>query len=66
MLAAKTARGYMSSFADSDPCPEQIKRNLELMRNAVDEVVVGEKRRTKGKQLMKKKVHGIKMRNHHY
>ena len=61
----------MSSFADSDPRPEQVKRNLELMRNAVDEVVVGEKRRTTGgqKQLegkKKKKVHGIKMRNHHY
>ena len=68
MLAVKTARGYMSSFADSDPSPEQLKRNLELMRNAVDEVVIGEKRRTKGdqKQLKKKKVHGIKMRNHHY
>ena len=68
MLACKAARGCRSSLTGTDPSPEQIKHNLDVMRKAADEFVVGEKRVPVGgqKQLEKKKkrkekVHG-KMR----
>ena len=48
MLASKAARGCMSSFTDTDPSPEQIKRNIDVMRKAADEVVVSENRGIRG------------------
>ena len=60
----------MSSFTDTDPSPEQIKRNIDVMRKAADEVVVSENRGIRGgkknREKKEKKVHGEKRRIHHY
>ena len=71
MLACKAARGCRSLLTDTDPSPEQIKHNLDVMRKAADEFVVGEKRLTVGGQKKKRmkrkeKLHGKKRRIHRY
>ena len=55
MLASKAARGCMSSFTDTDPSPEQIKRNIDVMRKAADEVVVSENRGIRGGKKIERK-----------
>ena len=50
MLVSKAARGCMSSFTDTHPSPEQIKRNIDVMKKAADEVVVSENRGIRGGQ----------------
>ena len=56
MLAYKAAHSCLSSFS-TDPSPDQIKRNIDVMKKAADNVVINARRQNqdKGEGKMKRK-----------
>ena len=68
MLAYNAAHRCLRSFT-TDSSPDQIKRNIDVMKKAADDVVVNEIRERRGpkqdKDEVKKKQHGQKRRIPH-